>query len=68
MKIRLRIREIRQAHGMSRAQLAKKLCYTEQTVARWEQQVRLPDIDTLAVIADIFGCTLDELVERQKEE
>lgn len=65
MKIRLRIREIRTAHGMSREQLAKKLCYTEQTVARWEQQVRLPDIDTLVVIADIFGCTLDDLVERE---
>ena len=65
MKIRLRISEIRKAHGMSRAQLAKKLCYTEQTVARWEQQVRLPDIDTLVVIADVFGCTLDELVERE---
>ena len=65
MKFRLRIKEIREAHGMSRKELAKKLCYTPKTIGAWERQAALPTIDTLAVIADIFGCTLDELVERE---
>ena len=67
MKIRLRIKELREAAGMSRKQLAKKLCYAENTVAHWERSDRIPGVDTLLVVADILSVTLDDLVVREDE-
>lgn len=65
MKLRLRIKELRKERGMTREQLGKKLCYSEHTVKKWERGIAYPTIDTLVVLADLFGCTLDDLVERE---
>lgn len=66
MKFRLRIKEIRKAHGMKQKELARKLCYHPRTVSAWERGISLPTIDTLAMIAELFGCALDDLVEKKE--
>ncbi len=53
---------LRQAAGMTQAELAEKLNYTDKAVSKWEHGEALPDIGTLAEICRLFGITMDSLV------
>ena len=54
----------RKANGMSQTQLAELLSLERSTISKYESGVNLPDVVTLCAIADIFECTLDDLVGR----
>ncbi len=56
------IAKLRQASGMTQAELAQKLNYTDKAVSKWERADSLPDIVVLKTIADLFGVSLDFLV------
>ncbi len=53
---------LRQAAGMTQAELAEKLNYSDKAISKWEHGEALPDIGTLAEICSIFGITMDSLV------
>lgn len=53
---------LRQAAGMTQAELAEKLNYSDKAVSKWEHGEALPDIGTLAEICRLFGITMDALV------
>ena len=53
---------LRQAAGLTQAELAEKLNYSDKAVSKWEHGEALPDIGTLAEICDIFGITMDSLI------
>lgn len=57
-----RIASLRKACGMSQAQLAAHLNISASAVGMYEQNRRIPDLDTLVAIADIFDVSLDFLV------
>lgn len=61
------IREKRKDKGWTQAELAQKLCVSKSTVSMWEIGERKPDILLLKKIANIFGCTTDELLDTTKE-
>ena len=63
-----KILELRKENKMTQEELAFKLGVTSQAVSKWENDSCYPDIDILINIADLFGCTLDELFGRQKSE
>lgn len=67
MKFRLRIKEIREAHGMTLDELARKVYYNFRTVRDWERGRYVPPVSTLLVLAEIFSCTLDDLIEKKEE-
>ncbi len=61
------ISELRQLNNMTQMELAEKLNYSDKTVSKWERADSSPDISVLVEIADIFGVTLDYLVNEHTE-
>ena len=64
MKIILgqRLRELREAKGLTQKQLAEKLGVLERTISYWESGKRECDFDTLIKISKYFGSTIDDLL------
>lgn len=56
------IRDRRERAGLTQAQLAEAVFATRQTVGNWERGVTLPDIQSLQLLAGVFGTTVDELL------
>lgn len=61
------LKEKRQAKGLTQEQLAAETGYTRRQVANWELGKSLPHILAAAALADAFGCTIDELLDRRVE-
>jgi transcriptional regulator with XRE-family HTH domain len=57
-----RLKELRQAHGLTQEALAKALQTTQQTIARWETYKAEPNLSALRDLAMIFGTSVDDLV------
>ena len=53
---------LRQASGMTQAELAAKLNYSDKAVSKWERGDSMPDVAVLSKIADLFQVSLDWLV------
>lgn len=59
----------RKSAGLTQAQLAEKLGYSDKSVSKWEREEGVPDIYILKEIADLYGITVNDLIsENQKEE
>lgn len=56
------LRNLRRAANMSQKELGDKLNVVQGTIASWEKGRNEPSIAMLIQLADIFDCTLDELV------
>ena len=56
------ITDLRVAKGMTQLELAEQLHYSDKAVSKWERGESVPEISTLKAIADLFGVTLDHLV------
>ena len=63
-----RIQRYRKARKMTQEELAERLNITSQAVSKWETDNSYPDLDLLCKLAEIFNCSLDELMGRVKEE
>lgn len=62
------IREHREKAGLTQAQLAEAVFATRQTVGNWERGATLPDIQSLQLLAGVFGVTVDELLGGDADE
>ena len=62
MSFGTKIRDLRQMNGLSQAQLASKLSIERSTVAHWEADKNSPNYETVNLLADMFGVTIDFLV------
>ena len=52
----------RKRQGMTQAELAEKLNYSDKAVSKWERGDSVPDVLTLMQLADLFDVTVNELV------
>ena len=59
------ILKYRKKSGLSQEELANQLGVTFQAVSKWENAKAAPDITFLPIMADIFGCYIDELFSRE---
>lgn len=57
----MRIKEMRQAAGITQAELAEKINVNQTAVSQWERGAALPACDKLPAIAEVLGCTIDDL-------
>ena len=57
------ITALRQSHKMTQIDLAEKLNYSDKAVSKWERGESIPDVMVLKSIADMFGVSLDYLLE-----
>ena len=52
----------RKRAGLTQAGLAEKLNYSDKAVSKWERGESVPDVLTLAQLADRFGITVNDLI------
>lgn len=62
-----RISQLRKQSNMSQKELAEKLNISNKTISKWECGNGMPDIESLGRLANVFGITLDELVNPKTE-
>ncbi|CCF82555.1 helix-turn-helix transcriptional regulator [Nitrolancea hollandica] len=56
------IRELREEHGWSQAQLADRVGVSLKTVDHWERGLLQPDDEQLKVLGDVFHLPGEEIV------
>ena len=49
--------------GLTQIELAEKMGVTDKAVSKWERDLSCPDISSLPKLAEIFGMSVDELLQ-----
>lgn len=63
MELSSQIRSQRLEHGLSQDDLAEVIFVSRQTVSNWENDKTYPDVQSLELLSQLFGITIDELVQ-----
>lgn len=63
----LRLKNLRVSYGFSRDKVAEMLGISPLTYRSYEQGVREPDVKKLKALSHIFNCSIDYLVENDRE-
>ena len=58
----------RKEAGLTQAELAKRINYSDKSVSKWEQGNGVPDIYILMQLAKLYGVTLNDLVGEETPE
>lgn len=56
---------LRQQNKMTQIELAEKLNYSDKAISKWERGESIPDVMVLKAIADLFGVTVDYLLQEE---
>ena len=54
--------ELRTKHGLSQDELAEKVFVTRQAVSRWENGETVPNTETLKLLSELFGVSINTLL------
>ena len=57
------ISSLRKEKGMTQLELAEKMGVTDKAVSKWERDLSYPDINSIPKLAEIFGVSVDELMQ-----
>lgn len=68
IQIANRLLEYRRKSGYSQEELAEKLGVSRQAVSKWERAEASPDTDNLIALAELYGVTIDELINGSRRE
>lgn len=68
MKLYENLSFLRKSHNYTQEQLANKLGVTRQTISKWEMGISEPTLELLDKLADIYSCTVDELMGRSNKD
>ncbi len=63
MELARQIRQRRIERGLSQDELAKAVFVSRQTVSNWETDKTYPDVQSLLLLSQLFGVSIDELVQ-----
>ena len=63
MNIGNKIRELRKRKGLTQEQLASSINISFQAISKWENNIALPDITMMPILATFFGISMDELFD-----
>ena len=67
-KIAKNLASYRKAAGLTQAELAEKINYSDKSVSKWESGNGVPDLYVLLQLSELYGVTVDELVGKNAEE
>ena len=59
---------LRTGRGMTQAELAEILNYSDKAVSKWERAESVPDITVLKEISELFGVSVDYLLTEEHKE
>ena len=62
-----RIQKYRKMKGLSQEELGKLLHISRQTISKWESNQSSPDIQSCKAMADVFGISLEELLDESEK-
>lgn len=63
MNIGNKIKILRKEKGVTQEELANSVGVTFQAVSKWENNIALPDITLLPILAEYFGVSMDDLFD-----
>ena len=58
-----KIAALRKECGMTQLELADKMGITDKAVSKWERDLSCPDVNTIPKLAELFGVSVDELMQ-----
>ena len=61
-KFAKRLKELRTENSFSQTLLAKQLNISVACINRWENNLRIPNIDSIILLCKFFGCPADYLI------
>ena len=56
---------LRNIHNYTQEEIAEKIDISRQAYAKWESGVTIPDVEKCNLLADIYGVTLDSLMNSE---
>ena len=56
---------LRKLNGYSQEQIAEKLDISRQAYAKWESGATVPDVEKAALLAQLYGVSLDSLIKTE---
>ena len=56
---------LRKRHGLTQREAAEKLCVNQSTVCFWETGRNFPRASMLVKMADLYCCSMDQLLGRE---
>ena len=59
------IGQLRRNAGLTQAELAQKLNYSDKAISKWERGESVPDVGTLKAVADCFSVSVDYLLRAE---
>ena len=62
MEFSEKLRQLRNEKGISQTKLAADIHISRSAVAKWENGLGLPNDDSLKLLADYFGISIDDLI------
>lgn len=60
--------KLRKKHKLTQVELAYQLGFSDKSISKWEQGDTIPDIETIKKIADLYGVSVDSLLEDKPKE
>lgn len=64
MSFGIRLRQLREAYGITQEELGEKLNLTKANISKYESGRLEPNLDTLSFLAHLFGVSVDYLLGR----
>ena len=59
---------LRKIHGYSQEEISEKIGISRQAYAKWESGATIPDVETCALLAKVYGTTVDGLLKTESVE
>ena len=64
----MRIQELREERGLTQTALGNVMGVAQNAVSQWENEVALPKTRQLPLLAQVLGCTINDLFQPLTEE
>ena len=61
------ISSLRREKGMTQLELAEKMGVTDKAVSKWERDLSYPDLNSIPKLAEIFGVSVEDLMQNRLE-
>lgn len=68
IEIANRLVQLRKENGLSQEALAAKLGISRQAISKWERAEASPDTDNLMALAELYGMSLDALLNTENDQ
>ena len=59
---------LRNIHGFSQEAISEKIGISRQAYAKWETGATVPDVEKCALLAEVYGTTVDGLLKTERED